>query len=324
MERAPGGQGEIYGAGHEAVGDALKGAVVAIGNFDGLHRGHLALFERAKRRAEERGAKAAVLTFEPHPVRVVAPRFAPPLILTLDEKLAGILAAGISAVMVQPFDHAFAKTPPRAFVEDILVRSLQVSGVVVGTDFSFGHKGAGTVADLERWLAGHDVTVDVVPPVTEGGMVCSSTKVRELVREGRVDAASVILGRTYSLTGIVEDGDKRGKRMKVPTANLRTTRELLPRIGVYATVAKLDDGRLLESVTNVGLRPTFDGEGVRVEAHLLDYDGHLYGRPLELFFHERLRDERKFASADELRQQIAKDVEAARAALARHGPRAAP
>lgn len=308
-----------YLDGHQQVGDALRGAVVAIGNFDGLHRGHLALFERTKQRARERGAKAAVLTFEPHPVRVLAPRFAPPLILTFEEKLEGLEAAGLEAVVVQPFDRAFASTPPRAFVDDLLVRSLGVSGVVVGPDFSFGHKGAGKVSDLEAWLGEHGASVDVVPAVTEGGMVCSSTKVRELVREGRVDAAAVVLGRTYSLTGVVEDGDKRGRRMKVPTANLRTARELLPQIGVYATAAKLDDGRVLPSVTNVGLRPTFDGEGLRVEAHVLDFEGELYGRPLELLFYERLRDERKFPSADELRRQIAQDVADARAALARHG-----
>lgn len=310
---------ERHEDGHERVGDALRGAVLAIGNFDGLHRGHAALFERAKERARERGAKAAALTFEPHPVRVLAPRFAPPLILTLEEKIAGLERAGLDAVVVQPFDRAFASTPPRAFVDEVLVGSLGVSGVVVGPDFSFGHKGAGKVADLEAWLAAHGATVDVVPAVTEGGMVCSSTKVRELVREGRVDAAAIVLGRTYSLTGVVEDGDKRGRRMKVPTANLRTARELLPKIGVYATGAKLDGGPEMPSVTNVGLRPTFDGEGLRIEAHVLDFEGELYDRPLELFFYERLRDERKFASADELRRQIAKDVERARASLARHG-----
>lgn len=310
---------DVHLDGHEHVGDALRGAVVAIGNFDGLHRGHQALFTRARERARERRAKAAVLTFEPHPARVLAPQFAPPLILTLEEKLAGIKQAGLDAVVVQPFDRAFAATPPRAFVDEILVASLGVSGVVVGPDFSFGHKGAGKVPELKAWLAPHGISVDVVPAVTEGGMVCSSSKVRELVREGRVDAAAIVLGRRYSLTGQVEDGDKRGRRMKVPTANLKTSRELLPKIGVYATGAKLEDGRELASVTNVGLRPTFDGEGVRIEAHLLSFTGELYGRPLELFFYERLRDERKFASADELRAQIAKDVEAARAVLARHG-----
>lgn len=309
----------VHREGHERVGDALQGAVVAIGNFDGLHRGHQALFSRAKERARERNAKAAVLTFEPHPAKLLAPRFAPPLILTLEEKLEGIARQGLDAVVVQPFDRAFAGTSPRAFVEEILIGSLGVSGVVVGPDFSFGHKGAGKVEDLEAWLAPHGVTVDVVPAVTEGGMVCSSSKVRELVREGRVDAAAILLGRTYSITGVVEDGDKRGRRMKVPTANLKTARELLPKIGVYATGAKLEDGEELASVTNVGLRPTFDGEGVRIEAHLLEFDGELYGRPLELFFYERLRDEQKFASADELREQIAKDVEAGRRALARHG-----
>lgn len=304
-------------SGHDEVGDALSGAVFAIGNFDGLHRGHRALFARAQERAKERGVKAAVLTFEPHPVRVLAPEFAPPLILTLEEKLQGIEAAGLDAVVVQPFDPAFAATSPKAFVDDVLHAGLKASGVVVGPDFSFGDKGAGKVEHLERWLAAHDATVDVVPAVKEGGMVCSSTKVRELVREGRVDAAGVVLGRTYAVRGVVETGEGRGKKMKVPTANLETERELLPKIGVYATRARLDDGRLIDSVTNVGLRPTFKGDGqVRIEAHLLDFEGDLYGHPLELLFLARLRDEKKFAGADELKAQIQRDVTDARAVFA--------
>jgi riboflavin kinase/FMN adenylyltransferase len=299
------------------VKDALQGAVVAIGNFDGLHRGHQALFTRAKQRASERSTLAAVLTFQPHPARVLAPEFAPLLILTLEEKIAGIEAAGLDAVVVQPFDRAFARTPPRQFVDDLLLTQLGCSGVVVGEDFNFGHKGAGRVGALKGWLEDGDATLDVVPTVMEGQLVCSSTKLRELLFEGRVDAASVVLGRPYTITGVVEGGDQRGKKMKVPTANLRTARELLPRMGVYATRARLADGRVVDSVTNIGLRPTFNEDGgVRIEAHLLDFEGDLYEQPIELELVARLRDERKFDSTERLKAQIARDVEQARAHLA--------
>jgi riboflavin kinase / FMN adenylyltransferase len=306
--------------GHGAVGDELTGAIVAIGNFDGLHRGHQALFARTLERARERAGLAAALTFEPHPAKVLAPRFAPPLILTLAEKLEGLAEAGLQATVVEPFDRAFSAMSPRAFVNEVLLGGLRAGGVVVGPDFSFGHKGEGKVAELRSWLAKGGASLDVVPVVLEDGMVCSSTKVRELVREGRVDAAAVLLGRTYSVRGIVAGGDKRGKRMGLPTANLATERELLPRIGVYATGALLAHGRLVPSVTNVGLRPTFSGEGVRIEAHLLDFNDDLYGQPMEVVFYARLRDEVRFASADELRTQVHQDIAAARRALSTRTP----
>lgn len=295
----------------------LRGSVLAIGAFDGLHRGHQALFALAQLRARERGTKAAVLTFEPHPAKVVAPSLAPLLVLTLAEKISGIAALGIDALVVQSFDADFAAMPPRDFVDQMLVKTLGVSGVVVGSDFSFGHRGQGKIGALGEWLGLHDVTLDVVSPVMEDGLVCSSTKVREFVRDGRVDVASRLLGRTYSVRGVVEHGEKRGRGLKYPTANLRTERELLPRIGVYATRALLEDGTEAESVTNVGLRPTFDGQGVRIEAHLLEATGELYGQEIELRFVQRLRDEQKFGSPEELRAQIARDIESARLALRR-------
>lgn len=301
--------------GHHEVGDALRGGVVAIGNFDGLHRGHQALFAQAKERAKERGVPSGVLTFEPHPVRVLAPRLAPPLILTLEEKVQGIEAAGIDVLVLQPFTRDFAKTPPEAFAKDLLLGSLQVSGVVVGPDFSFGHRGAGKVSDLERWLGEAGTTVDVVPAVKEGGLVCSSTKVREFVLAGRVDAARLLLGRPYGLKGRVVPGDGRGKRIGIPTANLKTERELLPKLGVYATRAVLEDGATYESVTNIGLRPTFRGEGVRIETHLFGFDGDLYDQEVEILFHRRLRDEQRFRDVEGLRAQVERDIEAAKAAL---------
>lgn len=305
--------------GHVQADDLLKGGVVAIGNFDGLHRGHQALFARARQRAHERGARAGVLTFEPHPSQVLAPHLAPPLILTLEEKLEGLAAAGLDAVVLEPFQPAFARLSPDAFVRQVLVDGLGVSGVVVGQDFSFGHKGAGKVPDLERLLGEVGASVDVMPPVMEQGVICSSTKVRQFVLEGRVDAAALLLGRPYALRGQVRAGDARGRRMGIPTANVETTRALLPKLGVYATRARLVSGARFDSVTNIGLRPTFNGEGVRIEVHLLDFEGDLYDQQLAVEFRGRLRGEQRFANAQALSAQIARDIEGARALLGSGG-----
>ena len=298
---------------------APAGGVFAIGNFDGLHRGHRALLARAIERARARGAPSGALTFTPHPAKVLAPAFAPQLILTYEEKAAAIAATGVDVLVELPFTPALAATTPRAFVDDVLVGALRTGGVVVGDNFTFGHKAAGTVADLQALLGPRGVSVDVVAPVKVGDLVSSSTKIRELVLEGRVEAAATMLGRPYHVEGVVVRGDGRGRTIGVPTANVQSERELLPKLGVYATRARLPDGRVVDSVTNVGLRPTFSGEGVRIEAHLFDFDDDLYGRTVALDFVERLRDERRFPSVEALRAQIADDAVAARAALARSG-----
>jgi riboflavin kinase/FMN adenylyltransferase len=293
--------------------DNRQGVVVAIGNFDGLHRGHRALLEATRALAERKGAAVGVVTFEPHPVKVLASRMAPPLILRRDEKLAGLKSLGVDVVHVVPFDLQLAAMPPDRFVDEVLVRRLGVTGVVVGEGFRFGHKASGSIADL-RAVFGDDAIA--VPVVKEGGLVCSSTKVRELVLGGHVEAAAVLLGQPYFLEGVVVRGDGRGRTIGIPTANLESGRELLPKVGVYATRAMLDDGRVRGSVTNVGLRPTFAGEGVRVEAHVFDLDEDLYGRRLRLDLVARIRDEQRFAGVPALLARIAEDIAAARRLLA--------
>jgi riboflavin kinase/FMN adenylyltransferase len=298
--------------GYETVGDALSGAALAIGNFDGLHRGHQSLFAEAKARAE----RAAVLTFDPHPVQVLAPHLAPPLLMTPEEKLAGLGEHGLSAVVVQPFDAAFAATAPSAFVQDILIAGLKVGYVVVGPDFNFGKGGKGDTALLDRLLGEADVGLSVMPPVKEGGMVCSSSQVRQFVLEGRVDVAALLLGHPFWLEGTVEAGDGRGKTIGIPTANLTTARQALPKVGVYATWLRIN-GTPHASVTNIGLRPTFSGAGVRIETHVLDLpkDTDLYGQSLRLSFVQRLREERRFSGADALVAQIHQDIADARNVL---------
>ena len=291
--------------------DALRGAVVAIGNFDGLHRGHQALFETVKGLARP-GQRRGVVTFDPHPVRVLAPQLAPPLILRRDEKAAGIAAAGLDVLFTVQFNNAVAALPPAAFCDEILRRRLGIAAVVVGEGFKFGHRAKGRIADL-RAAFGDDA--HEVSAVREDGYVCSSSKIRELVLQGHVDVAARLLGHPYGVEGAVVRGDGRGRTIGIPTANIETGRELLPKVGVYATWAIVDDGRRIPSVTNVGLRPTFQGAGVRVEAHLFDFDGDLYGTRVRLEVVKRLRDEQRFASVEGLITQIHADAAAARVVL---------
>lgn len=295
------------------VDAADRGAVVALGNFDGLHRGHHALFAEVKARAKRLGVKAGVVTFDPHPVRVLAPHLAPPLLLRPDEKWAGMAAAGLDVAYVVAFDAAVAQKSPRAFIDDVLVGRFGARGVVVGDGFRFGMGRRGGIADLVDVFG--DAAV-AVAAVREGELVCSSSKVREFVMQGNVGGAALLLGRPYFVEGEVVRGDGRGRTIGVPTANVDSQRELLPKVGVYATRATLPSGRVVDSVTNVGLRPTFQGQGVRVEAHLFDVDEDLYGRRLRVDFIARLRDEQRFADVSALIAQIHTDIASAKAALA--------
>jgi riboflavin kinase/FMN adenylyltransferase len=299
-------------AGPEVVAD-VRGAVVAVGNFDGLHRGHLALFDAAKQAAAGAAAGAApvgVVTFDPHPVRVLAPHLAPPLILRNDEKEAGLRKLGIDVLYVVPFDRALAALPPQAFIDDVLVKRLGVKGVVVGAGFRFGEKAKGSIEDLRRAFG--DLAIEV-PVVSDGNLVCSSTKIRELVAQGDVAAAALVLGHPYFVEGEVVTGDARGRTIGIRTANVESKRELLPKVGVYATRAVLPDGSVKGSVTNVGLRPTFAGQsGIRIETHIFDVDADLYGKPLKLEFISRIRDEQKFANVQALLEQIHLDIAAAK------------
>ena len=292
--------------------DSARGAVVAIGNFDGLHRGHHALFQAARALAQRHGVAAGVVTFDPHPVRVLAPHLAPPLILREDEKVAGIAAAGIDVVYVVAFDAELAALSPAEFCARVLVERLGVSGVVVGEGFKFGHRAAGRFTDLQAVF--HDRAL-AVPSVRDNGYVCSSSKIRELILQGHVEAAAMLLGRPYFIEGDVIRGDGRGRTIGIPTANIDSRRELVPRVGVYATIAILADGSRIPSVTNIGLRPTFQGEGVRVEAHLFDFDKDLYGQRVRLEVIARLRDEERFNGVDALVAQIKTDAAAARVVL---------
>jgi len=289
---------------------ALAGVALALGNFDGVHLGHRALF----REAAEHGRPGA-LTFDPHPGKVLQPELAPRLITPLPRKLQLLEAAGLDVVVVLPFTLAFARTPARDF-EAMLFDQARVKSVVVGGDYTYGAQRSGTVTTLRAAAAARGAEVTVVEPVTLGGVVASSSRIREYILEGRVGAARALLGRAFDLDGVVVKGDGRGRSIGFPTANVDTHGELLPASGVYAVRVRTPEG-WRGGAANIGTKPTFGGSAVTVEVHLLDWSGDLYGQEVRVEFLERLRAERRFASVSELTAQIQRDIEEARVVLAR-------
>jgi riboflavin kinase / FMN adenylyltransferase len=295
----------------ERFGNPRKRSVVTIGNFDGVHLGHQRILRAVLDRARHSDALAAVLTFYPHPARVLRPAEAPALLQTLEQRLASISATGIDAVLVLRFDAELAGVSPEDFVRRFLLDSMAVQTVLVGGNFRFGHRGAGDVKLLgergEQWGFG----VEIVQPVIERGVVVSSTAIRNAIRDGRVDDARSMLGRPYALEGQIRTGTGQGRKLVVPTLNLATDQEVLPKTGVYATEA-LVEGKSYRAATNVGMRPTFDGARLTIESHLFDFSESLTSGNLEVRFWHRLRDERKFSGPTELREQVLKDIEQAK------------
>ena len=292
----------------------LRGGAVAVGNMDGVHLGHRRLVEVARGLAP---SSAGVLTFEPHPVRVLRPQLAPPLITPLKRKLELLAGLGLAAAVVHPFDGTYASTPAAEFVARDLADRLGVAHVVVGQDFTAGHERA-RVEALGPLLAARGIALHVVEPVTADGLVVSSTKIREFLLEGKVEATGLLLARPYDIEGLVVRGAGRGRAFGFATANVEAG-QLLPANGVYVVRARVGAGEERGGVCNVGVKPTVEaGGGVSTEVHLLDFDGRdLYGSAIRVAFLARLREERRFPSVEALRAQIAADVAAARAFLAR-------
>jgi riboflavin kinase / FMN adenylyltransferase len=282
--------------------------VLALGNFDGLHRGHIKIIERVRRVAFERGGTSLVLTFDPHPPRVVRPDKAPPLLMTLAQKIEALGKAGIQGVAIVTFTHELSRWQPETFVKTVLVDWLRVAEVWVGADFLFGRDRSGNFS-LLRLLGGqYGFRAEKIDPVRYKEFVVSSTRIRRLVAEGRVDEAGALLGHHFYIDGIVARGAGRGREIGVPTANLESRNELIPPHGVYATTATVD-GVVYPSVTNIGSRPTFESEDKTVvETHILGFTDDLYDRPLRLGFVQRMRDERRFPDVDALKAQIEADV----------------
>jgi riboflavin kinase/FMN adenylyltransferase len=281
--------------------------VHALGNFDGLHRGHIKIIERVRRVASERGLIAVVMTFDPHPPRIVRPDKAPPLLMTKHQKIEALQRAGIQAIAIVRFTHEMSRWEPEQFVRTVLVEWLHVSEVWVGANFLFGRDRSGTFSLLRSLGARYGFRAEKIDPVRYKDFVVSSTRVRRLIAEGRVDEAGALLGHHYAIDGLVVHGDHRGRQLGFPTANVCADNELVPPHGVYASIA-VSDGRAYPAITNIGVRPTFEGDGQTVvEAHLLRFTGDLYRRRLRLNFLQRLRDERRFDGPDALRAQIEAD-----------------
>jgi len=296
----------------------LTDSVVTMGNFDGLHLGHRGLVQSAVEDARRFRSVSVVLTFEPHPLRVLAPERAPKLILSHKDKMQLLQSFGIDIVIIQNFDAAFADLQPETFVCDVLVGRLHTKKIWVGKDFRFGKGRKGTVADLAHWGAAKGFELGIVEPILVDGARVSSSKIRQLIEEGCVEDAQRMLGRYHFISGKVVAGQRRGRDLGFPTANIASRTEVIPQDGIYATLLAVRGERRL-SVSNIGFNPTF-GPGPRtIESFVLDFDDEIYGESVKLSFVKRLRGEKKFASADELVAQMHQDVQNARAVFDRLG-----
>ncbi|MBA3271172.1 MAG: bifunctional riboflavin kinase/FAD synthetase [Acidobacteria bacterium] len=286
--------------------------MLALGNFDGLHRGHIKIIERVRRVAAERSGTSLVLTFDPHPPRIVRPDKAPLLLMTLEQKIEALAKAGIQGVAVVRFTLELSRWEPETFVKTVLVDWLRVAEVWVGADFLFGRDRSGNFSLLRTLGLQYGFRAEKIDSVRYKDFVVSSTRIRRLVAEGRVDEAGALLGHHFFIDGTVVKGAGRGRELGVPTANIQTPNELTPPHGVYATTITID-GVVYPSVTNVGLRPTFDDvPRTTIEAHALGVDRDLYGQTVRLGFVQRLRDERRFPDVDALKAQIEADVRRAK------------
>ncbi len=313
----------------ERWGKDRPGTVVTIGNFDGVHLGHQKILRAVVARAaaadgrdnthDARDAQKellpAVLTFYPHPARVLRPQQAPSLLETLPQRLADFAALGVAAALVLQFDEVLAQASAEGFVKEFLVDTMRARAVLVGASFRFGHKQLGDVELLKELGRRWGFEVVIVTPVIDGGDLVSSTAIREALRGGRVEDARRMLGRPFALVGQIRTGTGQGRKLVVPTLNLATEQETLPKTGVYVTQTVLTGGTY-RSVTNVGVRPTFDGTRLAIESHLFDFAEALTSGAMKVRFLQRLRDEQKFAGPEALREQVLKDIERAKTIFA--------
>jgi len=295
-------------------------SVLALGTFDGLHLGHQRVIGEATAQARSIGGRSVVVTFDPHPLEVLRPSPEPTLLTTIEERLPLLAALGVEVAVVLPFDLEFSQTRAQVWLDEILAARLRAREIFVGPSYTFGFRREGTVLALAEWGRAHGVGVHLVPAVLVSGEPVSSSRVRSALREGLVDEATRLLGRTYSLGGRVVPGSGRGRGLGYPTANLEVpSRKILPGRGVYATIAEIG-GRRYGGATNVGVRPTFAERALRVETHVLDYHGDLVGEAMTLHFVQRIRAERAFPGPEALVRQIGEDVAQVRQLLATAGP----
>ena len=299
----------------QPIPGSLRGAIIALGNFDGFHLGHQAVVGEAIAWAKAENRPAIVATFDPHPVRHFKPDAEPFRLTTLDQRQELFDAAGAQAMLVFGFDGELAGTTAADFVAKLLVERFGVGGVVTGEDFTFGKARGGNVAVLAELGAQQGLKTRAVGPVSEDGEVISSSRIRDALQAGDCATATHLLTRPFAVRGIVQHGDKNGRLLGYPTANLAFGSYLRPRYGVYAVTGKLADGRVLKGAANLGVRPQFDPPKELLEPYFFEFDGDLYGQEIEVAFHHFLRGEAKFASMEELTEQIARDCQQAKTLL---------
>ncbi|MFN5644162.1 MAG: bifunctional riboflavin kinase/FAD synthetase [Sphingomonadales bacterium] len=301
----------------DSIPDALRGGIAALGNFDGFHLGHQAVAGEAIAQAKAQGRPAIIATFDPHPVRYFTPDAPPFRLTTLDQRQRLFEAAGADAMLVFEFDAALAGTSAEDFIDRLLIERLGLAGVVTGEDFTFGKKRGGNIGVLRERGAAQGLSSRAVGPVTDAGGVISSSRIRDALRSGDLTSANRLLTRPCAVEAPVQLGDKNGRLLGFPTANMDLGKYLRPRYGVYAVRGRLPDGRLLDGAANVGIRPQFEPPKELLEPHFFDFAEDLYGQTIEVEFHAFLRPEGKYESLEALTAQIAQDCADAKVALQR-------
>jgi riboflavin kinase/FMN adenylyltransferase len=292
--------------------ESSERAAVSLGNFDGVHLGHRAILGRTIDLAHQNGIQSVAVTFDPVPKKILQPATAPPLIQTLVQRISKLESLGLDHTIVVKFSEEFARKTPQEFVQDYLVMKLKVQYFVVGENFSFGHQKQGDLSLLKEMGQQNDFRVEGIPEICKDSIRISSSQIRKLILNGEMEEAARFLGDPFALVGRVVEGEHLGGKLGIPTANLAYENEIVPAKGVYVCRARCKTG-IYQAATNVGIRPTFQGEKLTVEAHLLDFSGDLYDSRMELQFLHKLRDEKRFAGPEELKRQIQADIEATRA-----------
>lgn len=297
----------------ESLEIAVKFAnpILTIGNYDGLHLGHRRIIERIKLKAREQKGTSMLMTFHPHPLTILKPEKFVGLITPFHVKRRLIEEAGIDVLFIVPFTDEFHLINPELFVDSLLMEKLGIKGLIVGYDFKFGKGGKGNVEYLASKSTEYGFFFEIQAAITLDGEKVGSNRIRKMIRDGDVRKAAAHLGRPYMIEGTVIKGDGRGRTIGFPTINLKSDFPLIPKRGVYISMVEID-GKKFSAVTNIGYNPTFDGQGLTIETYILDFSQDLYGREIALYFLNRIRDEVKFSSVDELKGRIWKDVETAR------------
>ena len=298
----------------ENIKEPFAYAVITVGNFDGVHIGHQGLLKEVKKRADKMSGTSVVLTFEPHPLKVLKEKKIP-LITPFERKIELIEKLGIDVVICLPFTREFSKVSAREFVEEILLKKIGMKEIVVGYDYTFGHKREGNIDLLKKLGDELGFKVCILGPILVDNMIVSSTRIRNLIMEGELEKVKTLLNRYYQVSGEVIAGHDRGGRLLgFPTANLKLVNEVFPKNGVYV-VEVIYNNKVYGGVTNIGFKPTFGNDALSVETHILDFDQNIYGKKIKLNFIKRLRNEKRFSSIEALAAQIKRDIEEARKIL---------